>query len=402
MASLLSARATTRAVLPALLGALGAWSIVAPAAAARPARVTTPHDSTLRRAPDTASGAPLVRPRYGDVFTAFRTERLAEGVYAFISPDSRSAFVSGNSLLVVGDTAALVVDAGHFPSLTRRIIAEVRRLTKKPVRTLVNTHWHEDHLGGNADYAAAFPGLRIVSTNATRDTIRTKVPAMIADEVQSYPGYLKQLRAILAKGTRPDGSAIPPFSLAYNRNEADDLERAIAELATVKVTPPTVGFDREMTVDLGGRSVKLLWLGLGNTPGDAVAWVPDARVVATGDLVVAPTPYAFGSFIFEWPVTLRALMALPATAIVPGHGPVMRDWRYVTAVTTMLDSLGARMTRVVATGATLDSARRRIDLSAFRGQLAGDDPYLQRAFDSFFVESAVERAYEAARKRAAR
>jgi cyclase len=265
----------------------------------------------------------------------------------------------------------------------------------------VNTHWHEDHLAGNADYVTAFPGLTIVSTVATRDTILHKVPAMIADEVKTYPGFLTDLRKRLDAGVTPDGNPIPAFALAYNRNEASDLERAIPELASVNVVPPTLAFDKELRIDLGGRDVHLLWLGLGNTPGDAVTWVPDAQVVSTGDLVVAPTPYAFGSFIYEWPNTLRTLMRLPATAIVPGHGPVMHDWTYVSLLASMLDTLGAQMMRAVAAAPSPDSARARIDLRAFRTRFTGDDPYLQRAFDRFFVSSAVDRAFEQARTRVA-
>jgi glyoxylase-like metal-dependent hydrolase (beta-lactamase superfamily II) len=163
-----------------------------------------------------------------------------------------------------------------------------------------------------------------------------------------------------------------------------------------------LAFDRELRIDLGGREVHLLWLGLGNTPGDAVTWVPDARVVATGDLVVAPVPYAFGSYIYEWPNTLRTLMRLPAQAILPGHGPVMRNWSYTALVATVLDTLGAQMTRAEAETSTLDSARVRIDLSEFRRAFAGSDPYQQRAFDRFFLPSAVERAYSEARQRRAR
>lgn len=343
--------------------------------------------------------AQFVPPSYGAVFDSVNTVRLADGVYAFISPDSRSAFVTGNSLLVVGHDAALVVDAGHFPSLTRRIIAEVKQLSPVPVRWLLNTHWHEDHLAGNADYLAAFPGLTIVSTTATRDTVRAKVPGMIADEVKNYPGFTQQLRQRLDAGVTVDGKPIPAFSLEYNRNELRDLERVIPELASIVVTPPTLAFDREHRVDLGGREVHLLWLGLGNTPGDAVAWIPDAKVVATGDLVVAPTPYAFGSFIYDWPGTLRRLMALPAANIVPGHGPVMHDWSYASLVAAMLDTLGAQMTRAAAETMSLDSARTRIDLGGFQRKLAGDDPYLMRAFDRFFLSSAVERAWEEARRR---
>jgi len=89
-------------------------------------------------------------------------------------------------------------------------------------------------------------------------------------------------------------------------------------------------------VDLGNRDVRIMFLGRGNTAGDAVVYVPDAKVVATGDLVVAPAPYATGSFMFEWPETMKQLMALKVDAILPGHGPLMHDWTHARLVVDLI------------------------------------------------------------------
>jgi len=102
-------------------------------------------------------------------FTAYDTVKVADGIHAFLPKRTGSAVVSGNSVAVIGDEGVLVVDSGHFPSATRRMIREIRALTKQPVRYLVNTHWHGDHIRGNAIYREAFPGIAIVSTPSTRD-----------------------------------------------------------------------------------------------------------------------------------------------------------------------------------------------------------------------------------------
>src|ERR1700693_1846943 len=83
---------------------------------------------------------------YEDVTKVYHTEKLAEGVYDFIAPEPRTQVVSGNSVAVIGDDGVLVVDTGNVPSLARRMIGEIRKLTDKPVRFIVNTHWHPDHL----------------------------------------------------------------------------------------------------------------------------------------------------------------------------------------------------------------------------------------------------------------
>src|SRR5690242_1011761 len=92
------------------------------------------------------------------VLSQYQTTKLAEGVYAFIAPESKTPFVSGNSLAVIGSDGVLVVDSTNVPSLARRMIDDIKKLTDKPVRFLVNTHWHPDHLMGNAAYREAFPG----------------------------------------------------------------------------------------------------------------------------------------------------------------------------------------------------------------------------------------------------
>ena len=79
--------------------------------------------------------------------------------------------MQANCTLVVGEDAALLVDSGQFPSLAERMVADVKKLTDKPVRYLVNTHWHFDHVWGNDVFRRAYPGLAIVSTEFTREMV---------------------------------------------------------------------------------------------------------------------------------------------------------------------------------------------------------------------------------------
>jgi cyclase len=115
-----------------------------------------------------AHAQPAPPPEEPRVARSYQTVNVAPGVYAFIAPEARVGLVSGNSVAVVGEDAVLVVDSGHFPTLTRRMIGEIRRLTDKPIRFLVNTHWHPDHHSGNGVYRELVPEIIIVSTEYTR------------------------------------------------------------------------------------------------------------------------------------------------------------------------------------------------------------------------------------------
>jgi glyoxylase-like metal-dependent hydrolase (beta-lactamase superfamily II) len=339
-------------------------------------------------------GAAQVAPRYGSVFDGSPVEKLADGVYAFVAPDSKTAFFNGNTMVVVGDDGVLVVDSGDALPVTRKTVAEIKRLTPLPVRYLVNTHWHWDHALGNGEYRAAFPGVTIISTAATRELMDTRGRANLAGSIDAIPPYLDGLRQALASGRRRDGTPLAPADRESIQGQLDDLGRGLQCYKESQVALPDVTFDRELTVRLGSRVVTLMAFGPGNTAGDAVVYVPDARLVASGDLIVAPTPFAYDSFIFEWPAALRRLMALDASIVVPGHGPVMRDWAYARLVTDLLESVGAQVRSAVARGLSLDDTRKSVDVGGLRARLVGSDPILARNFDQFFLAPAVESAFK--------
>jgi cyclase len=327
----------------------------------------------------------------------YRIEDLGPGVFAFVNPDSSGPIPSGNVTVVVGDDGALVVDSGRFPTLARRMIADIRKKTDRPVRYLVHTHWHVDHIVGDGEFAAAWPGLTFVATDFTRGKMLGKQVPYLRDVEKNDGGYLEQIDALLAKGKRDDGTPIPEDSKTYLRNTAADLRLEMAELSGSRVVEPGVTFDRSLTIHLGKREVRVLFLGAGNTAGDTAVYVPDSRVVATGDLLVAPTPYGYGCHPAEWTHTLDRLMALDAAAIVPGHGPVMRDWAYAKKVRAAVEAIRGQVAAAAASGATLEETRKRVDVDSFQKDFAGDSYAKNRAFRDYFVGDVVTRAWQEAK-----
>lgn len=327
----------------------------------------------------------------------FQTVDLAPGVFAFISPETSGPIPSGNVLAVVGDDGVLVVDSGRFPTLARRMIAEIRRRTDKPVRFLVHTHWHLDHIVGDGELRKAFPGIRFVSTDFTRRKMIEKQVGYLAGIEKTDQGYLQYLEGRVRSGKRPDGSATPEPVLSYLRSQIGDVRLEMAELPGAAVVPPDLSFPQTLTVHLGRREVRILFLGKGNTAGDAVVHVPDAKVVAAGDLLVAPVPYGYGCHPAEWIETLKKLMTIDAEAIVPGHGPVQRDWDYAKRVIGVLEAVRSQVAGPAREGLTAEETLARVDLASWRKTFAGEDFNRGFAFDDFFVRSAVDRAWQEAR-----
>jgi glyoxylase-like metal-dependent hydrolase (beta-lactamase superfamily II) len=326
--------------------------------------------------------------------TTYKTVKLADGVYAFVSPLGGQAMVTGNSLVVIGDDGVLVVDSGHFPSLTSRQIAQIRQWTDKPVRFLVNTHWHPDHNAGNGLYKKEFPGVQIVSTAATRDGIENILPKKEVSESQ-----INEYTAVARKGTGPDGKPMTEAALAYWKRVGTELEAFRPELKAADHALPTTTFTDQLTVFLGRREVRLLFLGRGNTAGDVVVYVPDSKVLATGDLLVYPVPYPFGSFIGEWIATMKKLEVLEASTILPGHGPVLHDKEYVRLTTALLEETKRQTDEAVRQGLSLEETRKKVDVSALKPKfVAADDKATSFFFDGGFLSTSVRRAYREAKE----
>ena len=323
--------------------------------------------------------------------TAVTRERtvtqVAPGVHVIRHPDAPDEFPQGNTTVVIGTRDVLVVDSCYMPSSAREDIAQIRTWAAgKPVRYLVNTHWHYDHTMGNGEYAAAFPGLAIVAHRETARNMAGYNPHWF----ERYPKYTASFREMLRTGVDEAGK---PLSDARRKELTETLpgrEPVEREFAAVRDRMPNLTFDHELSFDLGERVVRVLHLGRGNTAGDAIVYLPAEKIVVTGDLLVSPVPYLGGGYPTEMPVTLRALARLDATTIVPGHGEVLRDWSHLHRVAEFLDAVNAAMSEQVYRSprrGDLETVKAAVlaafDVTPWRRQFAGDDPGNLEYFDDF-------------------
>jgi len=312
--------------------------------------------------------------------------KVAEGVYAIRHVDSPDTNPQGNTTVIIGERDVLVVDSGYLPSSAAEDIAQIRRWTRLPVRYLLNTHWHPDHQRGNSAYVDAFPGVAVV---AHRETAKLMATYDAANR-ERYPKRLQSMKETLAQ--KPD---------AELQKTVEGRSRVLAELEKSRLQLPTLTFDSEMTVDLGNRIVEIRHAGIGDTRGDAWAYLPKEQVLVTGDVLVAPVPYFFAGYPEGLARSLRRLLELDVKAIVPGHGDVMHDQTYLKAVLEMVETIvgqvNAAVVRIGSLSARLEDVRPQIDVSAYRRRFAGDDPHNQEYFDES-IEGLIKDAFYQAPK----
>lgn len=338
----------------------------------------------------------LTEPTFAEAQERFdvQVERLAEDVYVARRTPSWRLWVQANVTIIVNEQDVVVVDGGGFSAHVENVIAEIQRITEKPVSVVVTTHWHQDHNLGVHLYREHYPDVRLVSHRNTRDTLaESNAETLPRVTSEAYEERLLERNRERLEDARMAGEHETVVSfyedyVAGAREVARDMRRARSNLADET-------FDRRLVLHRGERTIEILHFGRANTAGDAIVWLPRERIVATGDVVVRPTPYGFGSYPRAWTETLHRILELPFDVLVPGHGEVLRDGRYVSALIELMESVAEQTCAAVAAGTDdVEALREVVDLSAFDERIAGADPLRLHLFDIWFKRPIVEAAFE--------
>ncbi len=299
-----------------------------------------------------------------------RMERVAADIYAIIHDDATDEWPHGNTGVVVGKKAVLVVDATYLPSRARADIELIRSVTDRPIRYLVYTHWHFDHNNGAIAYREAYPDIDIVSERASSDFVVLNGTwwakrAVRADQPKKLA--LADLEKQLAAGRGPEGKQLSADARNELEHKIQKRRAELEELGSLQIVTPNVLFERELTLELGSRSVLLRDWGRANSPHDATVYVPDARVLFAGDILVqSPVPYFFESWPMPWIDVLRELERIPVAALVPGHGPVLSNHEYTRSVRVLLGAAVSRVAAMAKEGRSLEEIQSELDLSDVR------------------------------------
>jgi glyoxylase-like metal-dependent hydrolase (beta-lactamase superfamily II) len=213
--------------------------------------------------------------------------KLSDHAYAY------TAEGDPNTGIVIGDDAVLVADTQATPAMAADVIRRIREVTDKPIRYVVLTHYHAVRVLG----ASAYEPQQILASQDTYDLIVERGEQDKASEIGRFPRLFRDVETV-------------PAGLTW----------------------PTMTFNGKMTLWLGKLEVQLLQLGRGHTKGDTVVWLPQDRVLLSGDLVeFDATPYAGDAYFQDWPATLDAIAALEPRMLVPGRGPALVGEAQVTA-----------------------------------------------------------------------
>lgn len=321
-----------------------------------------------------------------------RFTKVADGIYTIRHKDSPDTFPQGNTTVIIGDREVLVVDSCYLPSSAREDIEQIKQWTNKPVKYLVNTHWHFDHTMGNGTYWEAFPGLTIVAHTETAKQIAGYNPGWF----ERFPKRGDRMKQILDAGKDGNGKVLSDSERKEYSDAIAGLVPVQEEFKLISDRAPNLTFDSEMRIDMGGREVRIMHLGRGNTAGDALVYLPKEKLIITGDLVVHPVPYFFGGYPAEFAKTMRRLSLLDHETMIPGHGEILRNDKGKAYVKLLIEfseavtqQVSSEVHRFGSGAANLPAVREAInktfDVRAWRQRFAAGVKDEEDAFDTTFA-----------------
>ena len=316
--------------------------------------------------------------------------QVAEGVFLFQTAPYGEVGLDGNAVVIVSNDGVLVFDSNGTPAAAEAVLREIRAMTAQPVRYVVNSHWHWDHWYGTEAYARAFPGVQVIAHEKTRQMMMGPALAFNQPGLDTQlPGYLEMLEKRLA-------SLQPSTEATALRDRIAGHKWFLDQKRGVHHTFPNLTFTGKLTLHLGDREVQVWHRERAVTPGDAFLYLPKERVLVSGDLLVNPVSFALSVYPSGWVRTLEWMDGLDATAIVPGHGEVLRDETVLHATLNIFRRLIAFGPGAKARGLTAFQASDEVypTLHALMVPLTRDEPARNAAFRSQLVEWFMHRVYD--------
>jgi glyoxylase-like metal-dependent hydrolase (beta-lactamase superfamily II) len=213
-------------------------------------------------------------------------DKLSDHAYAY------TAEGDPNTGIVVGDDCVMVIDTQATPVMAQDVIRRIRAVSDKPIRYVVLSHYHAVRVLGASGYNAQ----HVIASRDTYDLIAERGEADMKSEIERFPRLFQAAESVPG------------------------------------LTWPTLVFEKRMTLWLGKLQVELMQLGRGHTKGDTVVWLPQERILFSGDLVeYQTTPYTGDAYLGDWPATLDAIAALKPAKLVPGRGASLQSEAQVAA-----------------------------------------------------------------------
>jgi cyclase len=292
-----------------------------------------------------------------------RRTKITETIYRADAPGTPG--INSTSWAFINDSDVLLTDSEGSPASARSLLAGVATITDKPVRYLVDTHFHIDHAYGSAALPAS---VQIIGSEFTRRMLvgpEARTGVTFRNFTDPIPGRIENLKKQIAAEADPQKKTTLEGQLA---SQEATLQ---AYSGNFPLQPPNLTVKNAMSVWSGAKEFQIMWIGRAHTAGDLVVYVPSERAAASGDMLFkAMVGWQGDAFPNDHPATLDALKKLDLDLLLPGHGDHIQGKADIdTAIANMqayLREEWRQATQAKQQGASPDEALKKMDLSRFR------------------------------------
>ncbi len=321
--------------------------------------------------------------------------KVSDDIYVAVRPEPFRIPFEGNVTFIINDKYVVVVDASGTPKGADDVIEEIKKHTSKPVRFLINTHWHGDHTFGNQEFVKNYPGVTIISTKFTRE--------MFSSDMIRYPfeysdssKITRRIELIDSLMKSAEDEKFPGYKEVvdnYNKYITHDIFVRRDLYKNLVLTPPDITFNDSLTLHCGNRDIQILYLGEGDTKGDAWIYLPDDKVLITGDPVANPVPFGLTSTPIEMLSEIKKAAQLDFNVMIPGHGDVQYDKNYINLVISAFESVYSQVKDGIDKKMTLEEISKYVDTNEFKDKFNADDGLMLYYFNGFFRDPAIEQFF---------
>jgi glyoxylase-like metal-dependent hydrolase (beta-lactamase superfamily II) len=323
----------------------------------------------------------------------FEIQNVGDGVYfAFARPQ---AVGNCNAAIFVNSADVLVVDSHSKPSAAAGLIAQIKnQVTTKPVRYLVDTHFHWDHVQGNRGYREAFgKDLKIISSVKTKQLEAEFVQARLRETLDPHghpfssqphiPVLLDAARQQLSAASSEEEKA----RLAERIRQLQAFER---EMQNFQPVFPTVTFSKTHVIKDKAHELHVEFHGRAHTAGDVVVYCPQKRVVATGDMVLGTLPFMGDCFPEEWSRTIDSVARLDFDRVCGGHGTVGEGKQRMISQRNYIAELAERVRKGKEAGMSVAEIQKSMPLASIKAFAAdGYGALMSGGRDAASMQTAV-------------
>jgi len=317
----------------------------------------------------------------------FKIEKVADDVYAALA---RPQFLTNcNAAIFVNSQDVLVVDAHSKPSAAAALIAQIKKdITAKPVRYLVNSHFHWDHTQGDAAYKAGGGKVDIIASDATKQLMTQLARNRLRESLDGIPKQIDDVQARLAKATSN-----------ADKERYTDLIRQLksyqTEMKSYTLELPTITFAKSHVIKDTAGDLHIEFHGRAHTAGDVAVFSPQKRVVASGDVIIGFLPNIADGYPRPWPATVNSVGQLAFDHIIPGHGPVQHDRARMMQMRNYIEELTGRVEEGKKAGKPLAELQKTLTISSIKTlQTNGYGTYVADNLKNFTVYLGEKTALE--------